>query len=247
MYQLIVVDDETELREGISNYFPWESIGIEVAGIFENGNAALAYIRTNPVDIVLTDVRMPVMGGLELIEKAAPAYPFIRFVILSGYRDFDYAKKGMLLGVRDYIVKPTKYSQILEVFTRITAELDHRAQERSLERVSPPSTEKALISNIKKYIRTHYAEATLENVAGYVHLSPYYLSTFFKKQTDEKFYDYVFRIRMEMAEKLLLHGDQTIYEIGEAVGYTNPNSFTHAFKQYFGCNPKDYRRLKEQE
>ena len=70
MYEMIVVDDEAELREGISSYFPWESLNIHVAGIFENGRMALTYIREHSVDIVLTDIRMPLMDGLSLIEKA---------------------------------------------------------------------------------------------------------------------------------------------------------------------------------
>ena len=127
MYQMIVVDDEAELREGISNYFPWESLNIRVTGIFENGRTAFAYLKAHPVDIVLTDIRMPFIDGLELIEKAKSVSPSTCYVILSGYREFEYAKKGLLLGVKDYILKPTKYSQIYEVFSRITAELDHSA------------------------------------------------------------------------------------------------------------------------
>lgn len=70
MYQMIVVDDEAELREGISNYFPWESLNIRVTGIFGERADGLCLSEGPPVDIVLTDIRMPFMDGLELIEKA---------------------------------------------------------------------------------------------------------------------------------------------------------------------------------
>lgn len=244
MYRMIIVDDEAELREGISNYFPWGSLNICVAAIFENGKTALAYLKTHPVDIVLTDIRMPFMDGLELIEQAKRILPSTYYVILSGYREFEYAKTGMALGVKDYILKPTKYAQLYEVFSRITAELDHQIQiERRKEHL--PDAEQTIISSVKKYIRTHYAQATLDGVAEYVHLNPYYLSTFFKQQTGEKFSDYVQRVRMETAASLLELGAQTIKEISEAVGYTNPNSFTRAFRQYYQCNPKDYRRIKQ--
>ena len=213
MYQMIVVDDEAELREGISNYFPWESLNIRVTGIFENGRTAFAYLKAHPVDIVLTDIRMPFIDGLELIEKAKAVSPSTCYVILSGYREFEYAKKGLLFGVKDYILKPTKYSQIYEVFSRITAELDH--------------------------------SAAAERREEYVHLNPYYLSTFFKQQTGEKFSDYVQRVKMEVATSLLERGSQNVKEVAEAVGYTNPNSFTRAFRQYYQCNPKDYRRMKQ--
>ena len=82
-------------------------------------------------------------------------------------------------------------------------------------------------------------------MAEYVHLNPYYLSTFFKQQTGEKFSDYVQRVKMEVAANLLERGDQNVKEVAVAVGYTNPNSFTRAFRQYYQCNPKDYRRIKQ--
>lgn len=243
MYEMIVVDDEAELREGISSYFPWESLNIHVVGVFENGRAALSYVKTHPVDIVLTDVRMPFMDGLELIERAKAVSPETCYVILSGFREFEYAKKGLLLGVKDYILKPTKYSQIFEVFSRITAELDNQGKGR--EDLTEQDGTAAVISSVKRYIRSCYAGATLEGAAEYVHLNPYYLSTFFKQHTGEKFSDYVIRVRMEVAASLLEKGDQTVKEVAEAVGYTNPSSFTRVFRQYYQCNPKDYRRRKQ--
>jgi len=235
MYEMIIVDDEVELREGISSYFPWDSLQIRIVGIFENGRTAYAYLKEHPVDIVLTDIKMPFMDGLELIEKAKKLSLSTCYVILSGYREFEYAKKGMHLGVKDYIVKPTKYSQIYEVFSGITAELGHKKK-------IAISEDPSVIADIKNYIQAHYAEATLESTADYVHLNPYYLSTFFKQQTGVKFSDYLLGLKMEIAVTLLERGNQPIKEIGEAIGYTNPNSFTRAFRQYYLCSPKEYRR-----
>lgn len=245
MYEMIIVDDEAELREGISSYFPWESLNIHVAGMFENGKTALAFMKTHKVDIMLTDIRMPFMDGLSLIERGKGISPQTVYVILSGYREFEYAKKGMLLGVKDYILKPTKYSQIYEVFSRITAELDYAAGRGDREE-NMPEEETSVISSIKKYIRMHYAHVTLDSAAEYVHLNPYYVSTCFKQQTGEKFSDYVLRVRMEAAAALIERGDQSVKEIAEAVGYTNPNSFTRAFRQYYQCNPKEYRRRRRE-
>lgn len=244
MYRMIVVDDEEELREGISNYFPWEKLNIQIVGIFENGKVAYSYIKTHSVDIVLTDIRMPFMDGLELIEKAKSIAPSISYVILSGYREFEYAKRGLSLGVKDYILKPTKYSQIYEVFSRLTTELNDNEPLKDVDFVLS-NADHVIISTIKRYIRTHYAEVTLDRVADYVHLNPYYLSTLFKQQTGEKFSDYVCRIKMETASTLLERGTESIKDIGEAVGYTNPNSFTRAFRQYYDCSPKEYRRKKQ--
>ena len=106
MYQMIVVDDEAELREGISNYFPWESLNIRVTGIFENGRTAFAYLKAHPVDIVLTDIRMPFMDGLELSRLIRKELPDTEIIILSGYQEFEYAKEAIKLGVAQYLSKP---------------------------------------------------------------------------------------------------------------------------------------------
>ena len=240
MVKVYLVEDEIIIRQSIKNSIDWEKEGYEFVGDASDGELALPVILKEKPDILITDIRMPFMDGLELIERVKAIAPSACYVILSGYREFEYAKRGMTLGVKDYIVKPTKYSQIYEVFSRITAELDMRTgTEGEVE-----DAEYSIITSIKRYIRTHYAEATLERVADYVHLNPYYLSTFFKQQTGEKFSDYVVRVKMETAATLLERSEQSIKDIGAAVGYTNPNSFTRAFRQFYNCNPKDYRRTR---
>lgn len=239
MYQLIIVDDEYEIRNGISNYFPWNSIKFEVSGLFKNGQLAYDYIQNNHVDVLLTDIRMPIMDGLELIDKVNQANKNIYSVILSGHKDFEYAKQGIRLGVKDYIVKPTKYAQLHEIFSRIAGELDQLMVQDETDN----TTDTELITQIKNYIKKNYATATLESTASYVNLNPYYLSNLFSQQTSEKFYDYVLNIKIQKAVQMLTQTEKRIYDISEEIGYSNPNSFTYAFKQYFGITPRAYRRL----
>ena len=116
MYRLIIVDDEFEIRNGLSRYFPWESVGFEVAAVFENVRGALDYIRRNPVDVVLTDIEMPGMSGIELARVIHEQRLPVKVIFLSAYKKFEYARDAISYRVVHYITKPTVHSEIFEVF-----------------------------------------------------------------------------------------------------------------------------------
>lgn len=128
MYKLIIVDDEKEIREGLAA-FAWDSLGIEMNGMFGHGLDALHYAAEHPVDIVLTDIRMPFMDGVELMELLNKRHPYIKVVVLSGYNDFDYAKKAIQNGAVDYLLKPTQFAPLADTFRRLIAKLDAEKQE----------------------------------------------------------------------------------------------------------------------
>lgn len=246
MYKLILVDDEIEIRNGLKNYFPWHDIGFEVVGTFGNAQQALNYIAQNDVDVVLTDIKMPVMDGIELIRRIKELNADIECILLSGYKEFEYAKSAMELGVKNYIVKPTKYQQLCEVFTKLHMELDRKTlsgQNKPEESDDSKDANAKLIEKVKSFVNQNYKELTLEKTAEHVRLNPYYLSSFFHQHTGEKFYDFVLRIKMKKASELLRKTNKKIYEISEMVGYTNANSFSRTFKNYYNLNPKEYRSI----
>ena len=115
MYRLIIVDDEFEIRNGLSRYFPWESVGFEAAAVFENARGALDYIRRNPVDVVLTDIEMPGMSGIELARVIHEQRLPVKVIFLSAYKKFEYARDAISYRVVHYITKPTVHSEIFEV------------------------------------------------------------------------------------------------------------------------------------
>jgi two-component system response regulator YesN len=107
MKNLLIVEDETLIRLGMKVMLDWTEIGVQIVGDAENGKEAMQLIESQRVDIIITDIRMPVMDGMELIRICKEKYPDIRFIILSSYDDFQYAKEAIQLGVSDYILKPT--------------------------------------------------------------------------------------------------------------------------------------------
>jgi YesN/AraC family two-component response regulator len=116
MYSLVIVDDEMEIRSGLSE-FAWEEVGFRAVAAFPDGKEALAFIEARPVDAVLCDVRMPVMDGLELAGRLSERKNPPKIVFLSGHKDFEYLRKAIQYRCSDYLLKPTRFSQLVEVFS----------------------------------------------------------------------------------------------------------------------------------
>ena len=114
MIKLLIVEDEEIIREGIVHMLNWEAYHISISGAVANGKEALEHFKTCPPDLLLTDIRMPVMDGLQLIKEARQYSRSFLPIILSGYNDFNYAKQGLVLGVSDYILKPCRPEDLLK-------------------------------------------------------------------------------------------------------------------------------------
>jgi len=246
MYKILIVDDEPRLRNGISNYFPWNEIGFEVVAEAGNGKEALEYIENNSVDVVFTDIKMPVMSGIDLAREIYNRGLNIKVIFLSGYKDFNYAQEAINYNVKNYVLKPTRYNELAEVFTKIKNDLDKESESRRAveQPVKAPEfygIHEKIITTVKEYVREHYNEVSLENVADLVHLNAFYLSKLFKRRTGQNFSDYVISVKMEKAAQLLREIDYKTYEVGNLVGYDSPKTFSRAFKSYFGISPKEYR------
>lgn len=130
MYKVLLVDDEVLIREAISENIPWETLGFELLGTCENGREAMERIALNPPDLLLTDICMPFVDGIELARYTYENYPNTRTVIISGYDEFEYAKKAVRYQVMEYILKPITPSELMEVLEKARASLDE-AHDRS--------------------------------------------------------------------------------------------------------------------
>lgn len=134
MLRLIIVDDERIIRETISTIIDWESLGIKVIGTCKNGIEAYDMILDEYPDIVLTDIKMPGLSGIDLIEKVRQIDENINFVILSGYGEFSFAKKAMQYGVKHYLLKPCSEEQIIEVMKQVIKECSHNQSLQEMEK-----------------------------------------------------------------------------------------------------------------
>lgn len=131
MYKAIIVDDEESVRKGLLNHFDWARHRIEILGIFEDGLPALEFIRNNPVDIIVTDVRMNYMDGITLAKNAAELYPEVKIIFISGYADVDYLRDALRMDAVDYILKSVDLDELSEVITKVVGMLDKTRDQKA--------------------------------------------------------------------------------------------------------------------
>lgn len=239
MYQLIIIDDEEHIGNGISNIFPWESVGFEVSGVFTDGEKALQYIETHNINVVMTDIRMPKLTGIDLTRQLSIKYPDIKVIFMSGYSDFEYMKSAIIHSVCDYLLKPIKYEELLTCFQRIQEQMNKELNINEPEKHH--SYYSQIINTTLEYIDDNIKDASLESIAIKVNMSPSYLSRIIKEKSGKNFSTYLLEARMKKAANLLKGIDYRHYEIAFMVGYDNPKNFSRAFKQYYGISPKEFR------
>ncbi|MBB3111608.1 two-component system response regulator YesN [Paenibacillus phyllosphaerae] len=130
MYRVLIVDDEPEIRQGLQLKVNWESLGLTIAGEAGNGAEAMAMLADEPFDIVITDMNMPLMNGVSLLESCQERYPELRLLVITGYEDIRYAKAAVRHQARDFLLKPVARDELSEALTRLRKELDdERAQQ----------------------------------------------------------------------------------------------------------------------
>lgn len=127
-YKILLVDDEAEVRTSIIRKIDWSAVGFQVVGDAENGVDALEKIEQLEPDVVLTDIRMPYMDGLEMAERLREIHPSIKVVLFSGFDDFEYAQKAIKLNIIEYILKPVNAEEMMEILLRIKGALDEEIQ-----------------------------------------------------------------------------------------------------------------------
>ncbi|MBR5496140.1 MAG: response regulator, partial [Oscillospiraceae bacterium] len=124
MYKAIIVDDEKIIREWLSVKVQWQELGFEVVGAFRNGKEALAFVTSNPIDLVISDIKMPVMDGIEFVRTLRRQGYDKKIILISGFDDFSYAKTAIQNGVSDYILKPVEMGEITNSVKNVKSQLD---------------------------------------------------------------------------------------------------------------------------
>lgn len=389
MTKIMFVDDDAIIRRNIENKIDWASHGWELVYTARDPMEALDYLKDHQPDIILTDIKMPGISGIEMASIAMDYYPGIKFVFISGYKDFEYAQQVLKLNAVDYLTKPLeqeqlirviqkaeelynkdkkteeilkeKYPQLkrkymsklmrenfqnldtaffeefdininkglgivsfielkfcekisleqkkewveklcdsleniyhgsiffcmdnLQIFTIYTdsttkdellfyenlTELENMIHDFVKEKLGGGSAEfiygslmhslndlyssyqsalqkinsdvEHLLFEVRHYIEQNYSdcELSLVKIADYFNVNHCYLTSIFKKKFDINLYDYIIRVRMENASRLILNSELKNYEIAEATGYKNPQYFSMSFKKYYNCTVTQYR------
>lgn len=253
MYKVIVVEDEDLIRKGLVYAMPWAEMGCTVVGEGRNGIEGVELIRRHDPDIVLADINMPVMDGLEMMRQTCREYGYAA-IILSGYSSFEYAKGAIQWGATGYLLKPVEREELRAAVEKAKQQREIRrtwqAHERALDQrvdlrmeLEPVNgeTPDGAVQAMLDYIKAHYREKiVLQDVARELNYSVAFLNHRFKKQMGTTLIEYLNRFRIQKALDLMRDGSAPLHDISWMCGIGEYKYFTLVFRKYIGCSPREY-------
>lgn len=240
MIRIIAADDEQYLRDALPKLVDWESLGCSLIKIVKNGRELVEAVEKEQPDMIITDIRMPVMDGLEVCEFIHDNHPHIKVIVLSAYSDFSYARTAMKYDVTEYILKADVVEELPDAVERIIKEISSNNEPK----VSHSDDDKDLYEKLCEYINLHYREEiSLTKLAEQLHANASYLSRLYKTKAGINVSDDIIRRRIEKAKECLMT-DMKINDVAEYVGFNDPAYFSRLFKKQTGVSPRDYKRSR---
>lgn len=240
MYSVLIADDEVNIVEGLCSTIQWQEHGCRVVATAYNGQEALKLAVEHKPDIIITDITMPKLDGLQLVEEVLKTLSYTSFIVLTCHEDFSLARNALRLGVCDYILKETMTRQELYDSLEKAKQTCKEQQELGERAVAEEDPE---IRRMVEYIHKHIAEhLTLDDLAEVMSMNPSYFSRFFKNKMGENFVDYLTRVRIQFAMEQLRLTSHSIDVIAEQAGYLNQSYFNAVFKKMNGITPSKYRK-----
>ena len=343
MINVLLVDDEPLICEGMERLIDWNELGFTVSGKVHSGMEALECIEPLCIDLLITDLKMPVMSGIDLLGKVKERYPSVEVIVLTGFADFSYLQQCIRGSAADYLLKPINREELKQSLEQVKQKIVSRAFHYPLEIeealmdavtrgdengmrsmsaqlfecffaqkateteihavirnfllrliryldflhlplqeiINRPIPEDSLelfgdsranlqskfesllaeviiykgdhsphstIELIQEYIRVHFNEnLTLSGLACQFYLNPSYLSRVFKEKTGESFKEFLMRVRIEQACKLLQNSNFSIQKICLMIGFHDKYYFSRLFKNVTGHTPLEYRKMQQEE
>ncbi len=245
----VVAEDEERMRDYLARKTAELDHNLECVGTAADGEAAVELVERHLPDLLITDIKMPVMGGLALVERIRRTNPDLRVLIVSGYSEFEYARRAIELGVDDYILKPIDVEKLQETLRRIRIRLEASAgsvdAEFGLDRIGSRETE--LANAVEVFLQENYRQPySLERMAASFACKPAYLLRLYHKIKGSTPTQDLIRLRIEKAKRLLVgHPHLEIKQVAVAVGYEDALYFSRLFKKETGQNPSAFRDSME--
>jgi len=260
MYKLMIVEDEPVIRSGLKEYFDWKELGVDTIVEAENGKDGVDTALVESPHLVITDIRMPVMDGLEMIGHLRSKLPETLFIILTGHSEFEYAQRAIHYGgVHDYLLKPLQYEKSLSVIVECIEKI--RIKQLAFQETIKSTIEildTSLILNkmeslaeedlqlfkkIETYIKKNInQELTLSMVADHFFYNPSYLSRLFKTKLNVNYMTFVSEIRIRHALECLKESKYSISDVSLMCGYKSYKHFVKLFKNISQMTPTEYRK-----
>ena len=244
-YSVIVAEDEELLLNNLISKIENADLGFKVIGKAQTGTQALELVHEFTPDLIITDIKMPMMDGITLLENVHQRYPSIKFIITSGFADFEYAKRAIKLQVSEYLLKPIDPKELYDVLLNIRTKLvlEQSSYSDIFNDSMTRNTPEQIASSLQEYIIHNYnLDINLNLISNNMNYSSAYLTKIFYQQYETTPSKYIISLRTSKARYLLTHNfELSIKQIGEIVGYHDQGYFSRIFKKQVGVSPFEYR------
>lgn len=247
MLRVLIVEDEEIIRRGLLSTIDWAGMGCEIVGDAADGRAGLELLRTERPDVVLTDIRMPRMDGIEMAEQARAEGILPQLVFLTSYAEFGYAQQALRLQAADYLLKPVDEAELAALMRRLAAagsgkdDAEVRVEGVDWARYLGDASLNPYVRHAMERIRADYREKlSIEVLAEEAGVSASYLSRKFKEAAGQTFLELLTRERLQNAIVQLASGKYRVYEVAEENGFGDYKNFCSVFKKYMKCSPREF-------
>lgn len=244
MLKVLIVDDEAIVRKGIVLGVDWMAMDCVIVGEAANGVEGLEAAENYNPNLIITDVRMPRMDGIEMMRELRSRGCRAHAIFLTAYSDFEYVRSAVQLGAVDYLLKPFRDEELAAAIERVHRK-DEELSELSREDMMPlvKGDKSKYVFEALNYISEHYADSDINitGIAKSLGVSEGHLSHVFKKETSYTVVGYLTQYRIHVAMQMLRDCRRKVYEVAEAVGYKDVAYFGSTFKKLTGLSPSEYQ------
>lgn len=254
-YKVLIAEDEAIIRKGLIMTVDWEGKGCDSPLEAGDGQQAMEQIKAHTPDIVLMDINLPIMNGLDVLEQSMEAYGYSA-IIITGFSDFDYARRAIRYGVTDFLLKPLDVDELYEALEN--AKLERRRRQTFdayqgakqdmlgtdlMVGIEPEEPDEAVQHMIELLHQNLSDKITLRDIAEKLNYSETHLIRKFKAATGTNYSDYLNRIRIQKSLSMIRQGDTDLQAVADACGFSEYKYFSLVFRKYMGCSPREYAKI----
>lgn len=246
MYKVMAADDEAYVRDALKQLIPWQTLGCQLVQVVSNGRELIDEMEQAHPDIIITDIRMPQLDGLEVCKYVHDRCPEAQVIILSAYSDFTYARTALRFGACEYVLKIELIDELPGAVTKAVRELEKQSREVREDSPAKDSPDD-LYAQMVRYVERNYRNnIALQDIAEQLHANQSYLSRLYKSCSGVNLFDDIQRRRIEKAKECLIASDWKIQVVAKYVGFEDSAYFSRVFKKETGMSPKEYRITYEE-